>query len=54
MIENVIIKLLNKMKYLEIIFDKELQFKIYFQYIITKDIKVIMRLSSIAKNNWEI
>ena len=54
MIENVIIKSLNEIKYLEIIFNKEFQFKIYFQYIIKKDIKVIMILSNIMKSNWEI
>ena len=51
MIENIIIESLNKVKYLEIIFDKEFRFKIYLQYIVKKDIKVMIILSSITKSN---
>jgi len=51
---NVTIEPSNEAKYLGVIFDKELRFKIYLQYIIKKGTKAAMALSSIAKNSWGI
>ena len=48
-INKIKIKLLKKIKYLEIIFNQELWFKSYLQYIIKKDINMIIILSSIIK-----
>ena len=38
-------------KHLRVIFDNKLQYKIYLQYIIGKDIKAAMVLNNIAKSN---
>ena len=48
----VIIESSNEAKYLGVIFDKELRFKTYLQYIVKKGIKAMMALSRIAKSSW--
>jgi hypothetical protein len=53
-IGNITIEPSDEAKYLGVIFDKELRFKTHLQYIIKKDTKAAMALSSIVKSSWGV
>jgi len=51
-VNGVTIKPTNQVKYLGVIFDKQLRFKEHMQYVTGKGTRAAMALSRIAKNHW--